>query len=112
MHGMWCKTYCQSKNIIMYLKIHNKRDSHIIALCDEDLIGKKFEEKDLQLEVSESFYKGEILPEDKIIELLKNFNNINIVGKKSINLAIKNKIIEKGHIIKIKNIPHAQVIGL
>ena len=35
---------------------------------------------------------------------------VNIVGEKSINLAIKLGIIDKDKIIKIKNIPHVQAI--
>jgi hypothetical protein len=96
----------------MYLKIHERQNRKIIAVCDKDLIGKIFEEKDLQLKVSENFYKGSILPEKEIIAILKDAININLVGKKTIKLALKNNIISKENIIKIKGVPHAQVISL
>lgn len=94
----------------MYIKIHKTQERKIISICDEDLIGKKFEEKDLHLDVSEHFYKGEKLPEDKILKEIQDADYINIVGKNSINFAIKNKLILKENIIKIQKIPHAILI--
>ena len=84
----------------------------IISICDSDLIGKKFEQGKKQLNITERFYKGEIKTEDEITEILKNASNINIVGKKSISLALKLKMIGKENIIKIQGIPHAQSIFL
>ena len=96
----------------MYVKIHKSKDRHVVAVCDEDLIGKKFETKKLVLNVSERFYKGEKLSDEETYNVMKNALNLNIVGKRAIKLAIKNDIIEKENIIKIKNIPHAQVYQL
>jgi hypothetical protein len=96
----------------MYLKVHEIQNRKIIAVCDKDLIGTIFEEKGLQLKISESFYKGSLLPEKEIINILKNADNINLVGKKTIELALKNNIISKDNIIKIKGVPHAQIFSL
>ncbi len=96
----------------MYLKIHERQNRKIVAVCDEDLIGKTFEEKDLQLKISEYFYKGSILSEQEIINILKDATNINLVGKKTIEVALKNNIISNDHIIKIQGVPHAQVFSL
>lgn len=95
--------------MIMYLKIHKSGDRHVVAVCDEDLIGKKFTQGKLVLEVSERFYKGIKLSEEETYKLMKDAINLNIIGKKAINLALKNDLIDKENIIKIKNIPHAQV---
>lgn len=84
----------------------------IISICDKDLIGKKFEEGKKQLNITERFYKGEIKTEEEITDILKNASNINIVGKESIALALKLKIIDKKEIIKIQGVPHAQSIFL
>ncbi len=96
----------------MYLKIHNMKYENIVAVCDNNLIGRKFEEKNLQLDITERFYKGEELPEDKIILILKNSTNANIVGKESIKVALKAGIIKKENIIKIQGVPHAQFAEL
>ena len=97
---------------MIYLKRNINQESEIIAVCDADLLGKKFTENNLVLDIKERFYKGELLSNEEIIEILSNARYINLVGKESINLALKSGIIEKENIIKIKNIPHALVFEI
>jgi len=96
----------------MYVKIHKSEGKNIIAICDEDLIGKNFSEGKFVLNITERFYKGEKLSPEEVLELMKDALSLNIVGENSINLALKNKIIEKESIIKIQGIPHAQRYSL
>ena len=41
---------------------------------------------------------------------MKVANIINLTGKKSVDLGVKEKIVDKKRIIKIKGIPHAEVV--
>lgn len=95
---------------MILLKLHKNGNSEVVSLCDSNLIGKTFEEGKLHIEISERFYKGEELPKEKVIMVLKSCNNANIVGEKSIKLALDNNIIEKESIIKIKKIPISYII--
>ncbi len=120
MFGMRRKAYCKNKNSIklrdslsikMIVKVHKTGDGRkIVAVCDKDLLGKKFEEGKLQLDLASNFYKGDEKEEEEIIKILNDGNIINFVGKKSINLGLKQGIIAKNNIIRIKKIPHAQAI--
>jgi len=98
----------------MYLKIHESYRK-VVALADADLIGKTFEEGKKQLEIRESFYKGELMEEKTVIEKLISLSlddaTFNIVGEKSINAALKAKIITKDTIGKVQNIPFALVLA-
>jgi|TARA_B100002003_G_C14116509_1_gene537021 hypothetical protein len=95
----------------MIVKVHKTGDGRkIVAVCDKDLLGKKFEEGKLQLDLASNFYKGDEKEEEEIIKILNDGNIINFVGKKSINLGLKQGIIAKNNIIRIKKIPHAQAI--
>ncbi len=95
----------------MIAKIHKTFDGrNVLAVCDSDLLGKKFEEKDLQIDLNSAFYKGEEKSEKEILELFKKASTINLVGKKSVELGIKAGIIDKEKVIKIKGVPHAQVL--
>ena len=96
----------------MYLKINRNEQNEIVAVCDEELIGKKFSENDLSLNVNERFYKGELSDDGKILEALREARNINIVGKNAVKLALKSGIIEEDNIIKINDIPHAIVFEI
>ena len=91
---------------MIIVKIHTAEKRKIVSICDENLIGKKFEEKNLQLDVSESFYKGQRLSEKEIFKIIKDADSLNIVGEESINFSLENKLIEESNIIKIKKIPH------
>lgn len=100
----------------MYVNIiESYRD--VIAICDKELIGKRFEEGKKQLDVKESFYKGEkgkILEEDEIKEIiqhwLKEDATFNIVGEKAVKLALNEKIIDEEGIGRVKNIPYAMIL--
>ena len=97
----------------MFVKIHNSyRD--VIAICDENLLGKKFEEDKFQLDVKESFYNGEKKDASQIAELLLHEKTedatFNIVGEESVNAAIKAGIVTKQGIKTIQGVPFALVL--
>jgi len=86
----------------------------VIAICDADLLGKKFEEGNFQLDVKENFFKGEKTSEEELINILKNEytedSTFNIIGKKSINTALKAGIISEEEIKKIQGIPYVLIL--
>jgi len=83
----------------------------IIAACDADLMGKKFVEGKLQLDLKDTFYGGKEYSEERAVEIFRDgaFDDatFNIVGKESIAAAIKSGIIDKEGVITIQGIPHA-----
>ncbi len=97
----------------MYIKIH-KAYRTIVAIADSELIGKKFEEGNRQIEVKASFFTGEEKNKEEIIKILKDMNkedaNFNIVGKESIEAALEAQIINKSGIIIIQGVPIALVL--
>ncbi|MBW2977974.1 DUF424 family protein [Candidatus Woesearchaeota archaeon] len=95
----------------MRVKQHKTADGRmILAVCDSELIGKKFVEGDLQLDLSSDFYKGEDMEEERILELFKVVHIVNLVGEKCVKLGIKAGIVDEDRVIKIKGIPHAEVV--
>lgn len=98
----------------MWVKLH-KSSRTVVAICDEDLLGKTFREGIKQLEVRESFYKGEKLSKPEVISLMryefKSSSTFNIVGKESIKTAIEAGIIAKEEFSKVKNIPFTLIIN-
>jgi hypothetical protein len=92
---------------MIFVKEHIYNNRKLLAICDGNLIGKTFEEGNKILNISKSFYFGEPMFEKDILNLIEDNTLLNIVGKESIDFALKNKLIIKEGIIKIKNIPHA-----
>ena len=86
----------------------------IVTICDYELLGKYFEEGDFQLDIKESFYKGEKKTEQEIIEIIKDMKmedaTFNIVGEKSINAAIKAELISEDSVRKIQGVPFVLVL--
>jgi len=94
------------------IKIHESYRK-VIAIADADLIGKKFVEGRLQLDITESFYGGQECSKEKAIKIIKEGAledaAFDIVGKESVEAGIEVGLIEDapGAIIKIQGIPHA-----
>ncbi|MBT4334206.1 DUF424 family protein [archaeon] len=87
-------------------------DNEVVSVCDTNLVGKTFTEGELELKVSEQFYKGEEKTVEEVSELIKEAKNLNLVGEESINLAEKIGILEKDNVLVIDGIPHAQLFQI
>lgn len=97
---------------MIYVKIHKNNESFVTAACDEELLSKTFKEGKLALNISEHFYKGKLIEEKEAESILKEAVNLNLVGKRSVNIALKLKLISKENILIIQGIPHAQSVIL
>jgi len=95
----------------MFIKIHKDKHSEVVAVSDENLIGKTFEEDGKIINVNERFYKGEKMEDNEAGEILINAKNINAVGEESVKLCVKLGLIKEENILIIGGIPHAQVIS-
>ena len=87
----------------------------IVAICDKELLGKRFEEGEFQLDVKENFFKGDEANEEKVVRIIKQMSaedaTFNIIGKKSINAALNAGIISENEVGKIQDIPFALVLA-
>jgi len=96
----------------MFTKIHRSYRT-VVAICDSEIIGKKFEEEEKQLNLTEKFYKDKEMNEEQTIKLIQlqaaEDATFNIVGKESIATAIKSGLIDKENIGYIKDIPFVLV---
>jgi len=92
----------------MIVKVHEKDGRVLVAVTDSNLIGKKFSEGNIRLDLTSDFYKGEEKTEEETGDLIRNADHVNLVGKKAIELAVKEGIIEEENIITIQEISHAQ----
>jgi len=97
----------------MQIKIH-KSYRDLVAVCDTELLGKYFEEGGFQLDVKESFYKGDEIDDDELQEILQDMRKedatFNIVGKKSVQASINAEIISEESVKKISGIPYSLVL--
>ena len=97
----------------MLVKIHESYRQGA-AICDSDLIGKKLEDGEIQMDLTGNFFKGDEKTPEEVKEIIVNASredaNFNIVGEESCKLALEQGLIEEHGIKKIKNIPVALVL--
>lgn len=96
----------------MIAKIHKSQGEIILAACDDGLIGKKFEEDDLCLHVTERFYNGFKVEEDELEKLMDECTIANLVGDEVVDLAIRKKLVRQDRVLRIEGIPHAQFVRM
>jgi len=93
----------------MILRVYKRGKEIVVAACDEDVIDKTFKCGELRLHVSKNFFGEEICGEDELIAALRRCTSANLVGKITIEIAIKAGFVNPEGVIKIGDVPHAQV---
>ncbi|MCD6403356.1 MAG: DUF424 family protein [Candidatus Aenigmarchaeota archaeon] len=97
---------------MFYAKVHAVRGENLVAVCDEELLGKKIFWNGIEIEIKEEFYGGMKIDEKECIQLLKKATIANLMGKNVVGLALREGFIEKENVLYINDIPHAQFVKL
>jgi len=93
---------------MVLVKLHKKDGSILAAVCDADLLGRKFEDGNLQLDLTGDFYKGEARDDTEAGDLIRNADHVNLVGEQSVKLGLQEGVIETSNVRKVNGIPYAQ----
>ncbi len=96
---------------MLIVKKHFDNGRLILAVCDPELVGLVFEDKNIVLDLSKSFYRGDLTPNDVVESLMKEAYIMNLVGEHSVKLALDNNLISKELVFRIKNVPYAYYVN-
>ncbi|MDD1694361.1 MAG: DUF424 domain-containing protein [Methanoregula sp.] len=97
----------------MFLKIHRSPGSgDVVAVCDRELINTTISHEKITVTITESFYGNSPSTEADVRTALNHAGNINLMGERSINLAIDMGLITRSDCIMIGKIPHVQIYQL
>ncbi|MBN1544246.1 DUF424 family protein [Candidatus Woesearchaeota archaeon] len=94
----------------MIVNVHSTPNGKLFAICDSDILGEVFEEGGRQLNLSSRFYQGKEMSEQDLERVLKDSYVINAVGKKSVALLIRLKMVDKKNVLKVSGVPYAQCV--
>ena len=94
------------------IKIYKQGKDLLIGACDEELIGKVLEEGKYYLEVKKDFYDGERVKPEELKKFLKEATIANLVGRLAVKCAVEMGLVDSDCIIKIKGVPHAQMVRM
>ena len=93
----------------MIVRLHRRQEGGlIVAVCDSDLVGKRFEESGLQLDLTGQFYRGEERSDEEVGDLLRNADHVNFVGERSVALALREGLIDAVDVRRVAGVPHAE----
>lgn len=97
---------------MFWAKVYGTRYEIVVAICDENVIGKELEWKKLKITVSKHFYGERLIDERTALRLMQKATIGNLFGKEIVALAKKNGFITKENTILIDGIPHAQFVKI
>ena len=104
------------KSVRVFFRIHRRDGTEILAICDEDLLGKVLSNDKIRMKVPIKFYKGQSISIADAFQLMRRYVNINILGS-VIELGIEKKQIKKDAVIWFndeegKRVPHLLMFSI
>ncbi|MFA4859151.1 DUF424 domain-containing protein [Methanoregula sp.] len=94
----------------MFLKVHQSPGTaDVVAVCDRELINTTIRHNDLTVTITEAFYGNYPVTENEVRDALRKAGNINLMGERSVSLAIEMGLLTRSGCIMIGTVPHAQI---
>ena len=93
-----------------YFNLKKEGNNVLLAICDEELLGKTLREGKIVFKISEDFYKGNKISIDQAVSMIENSTIINIIGNECVKKAIENGFVHPEAVLKIEGISHVQIM--
>jgi hypothetical protein len=93
----------------------NERDTDeglLVSVCDPEVLGETFENGDVSLTVDEAFYDGREADEQAVVDSLSRCAVANIVGTRSVAVAIEHGFVEEANVLELDGTRHAQLLWM
>ncbi len=97
----------------MYLKVHRMPGAgEVVAVCDSELLNITLMHGDVEVCITGGFYGTELAAEEEVREALTGATNANLIGKRTVALAIAMGLITEEDCIMIGDVPHVQIFRI
>ena len=93
-----------------YFNLKKEGNKVLLAICDEELLGKTLRDGKIVFKISEDFYKGKKISVDQAVSMIENSTIINLIGNECVKKAIENGFVHPEAVLKIEGISHAQIM--
>ena len=97
----------------MLVKIHHGTRM-VVAICDSDLIGKKFEEGKKQLDMRGGFFEGEEKNAEEVREIVENAKkedaSFNVVGEEACRVCQECDLFKGDEFMMVEGVPVGLVL--
>ncbi len=81
----------------------------LLVITDKDILGEKFEEGKIYLDLSKKFYKGREIDRSEAKKLIISARDLHLTGEEAVAIGLEMGIVNAKKILRIQNIPHAEV---
>ncbi|MHB1262766.1 MAG: DUF424 domain-containing protein [Thermoplasmatota archaeon] len=92
------------------VKAYQQGVQRLIAACDSELLGSTHREGKFKLDVPPSFYDGLRVDSEGLGSYLRSATVANLVGKRSIDVAIGLGLVDPSNVLVVSGVPHAQFL--
>lgn len=96
----------------VYVNLKKVGKNVVLAVCDEELLGKTLREGKICFQIKEEFYNGRKASLEEAVGMIGNSTIVNLVGKECVERAIEEGYVHPEAVLKIEGVPHAQIVKL
>ena len=86
-------------------RLINHNNTRMLNICDADLLGRTVKRDNFSLKISQEYYAEKVVEKEEAKDLLKESDNINMVGKEIISLSVDIGIGSQDGVKVIDGIP-------
>src|ERR1041385_2910495 len=90
------------------VKAYQQGVQRLVAACDTELLDTSHREGKFKLDVPASFYDGLRVDADGLAAYLRGATVANLVGKRSVDVAIHLGLVDPGNVLVVSGVPHAR----
>ena len=87
----------------------NYQGSIMLNICDQELVGTKVNEGQLEVEITQNYFGQQLVSEDEATELLSTCSVANLVGKRIVDKALRMKLASGLGVRTISDMPFLMI---
>ncbi len=81
----------------------------MVNICDEELLNKTIQSKNLIMHISKDYFGHELMSEQDSIDLIRKCPMVNLVGKRIIDMVLLEKLASPRAVKKIEEVPFLMI---
>jgi hypothetical protein len=92
------------------VKAYQQGVQRLVAACDAELVNTSHREGKFRLDVPASFYDGLRVDADSLGAYLRGATVANLVGRRSVDVAVGLGLVDPANVLVVSGVPHAQFL--
>ncbi len=98
---------------MIYIRLHETEKGAVVAMCDEELIGKRLKEGKRELDLASygEFYRGELVDKKTAAKMISKeaVYTANVVGEESLSVCIEKGLASRSDAATISGVPYLHI---